>query len=56
MGRLVFFLLALGLFLFLIRVVSKIIPLSGREMTHEEKIKSFEDEIKTVDKKLKMRE
>lgn len=55
MGRLILFMLALGIFLLGIWAVSKIIPLSGRQMTHDEKRKSFDEEIEAVAKKVKMR-
>ena len=56
MGRLILFTLALGIFLLGIWVVSKILPLSGRQMTQEEKRKSFDADIEAVAKKVKMEE
>ena len=56
MGRLILLILALGIFLLGIWAVSKIIPLSGRQMTQEEKRKNFDDDIEAVAKKVKMRE
>lgn len=56
MGRLILFMLALGIFLLGIWAVSKIIPLNGRQMTQEEKRKSFDEDIEEVAKRIKMKE
>lgn len=54
MGRLIVFLLSLIIFLLLILVISKVIPQSGRKITHYEKRKSFDDDIEAVVKKVKL--
>jgi len=53
MGRLLFLLLCLIVFLLIILVVSKFIPLGGRkQMTHNEKRKSFDEDIQAVAKEI----
>ena len=54
MGRLIILLLFLIVFLLCILVVSKIIPLSGREKSYNNGRKSFDRDIDEVAKRVKM--
>ncbi len=56
MGRLIIFLLLLIVFLLGILVVSKLLPLGGREETHKNNRKSFDKDIEEVAKRVKTRE
>lgn len=56
MGRLIIFLLSLAIFLLVILLTSKLMPLGGRKkLTHEEKRKSFDADIEEVAKRIKMK-